>query len=107
MSVAAGLKAVPAGVHCEKRRGSLSRYHAVVLILFPADSCRANFIGNSQQKLSKEEHQQRNYHLIVHRAVFESIVLETKDMTDGGTTTLLTLCTINGIHNIAGQQNMA
>ena len=43
-----------------------------------------------RQKLSKEERRTRSHRLIIRGAVFESIVPETKDMTDGGTTTLLT-----------------
>lgn len=44
-----------------------------------------------RQKLSREEHRERNHRLIVRGAVFESIVPETKRMTDEEAAALLRL----------------
>lgn len=44
-----------------------------------------------RQKLSKEERRTRSHRLIVRGAVFESIVLEAKDMTDEEAAALLRL----------------
>ena len=44
-----------------------------------------------RQKLSREEHRERNHRLIVRGAVFESIVPEAKDMTDEEAAALLRL----------------
>ena len=44
-----------------------------------------------RQKLSKEERRTRSHRLIVRGAVFESIVPEAKDMTDGEAAALLRL----------------
>ena len=44
-----------------------------------------------RQKLSREEHRERNHRLIVRGAVFESIVSEAKNMTDEEATALLRL----------------
>ena len=44
-----------------------------------------------RQKLSREEHRERNHRLIVRGAVFESIVSEAKNMTDEEAAALLRL----------------
>ena len=44
-----------------------------------------------RQKLSREEHRERNHRLIVRGAVFESIVPEAKNMTDEEAAALLRL----------------
>ena len=44
-----------------------------------------------RQKLSREEHRERNHRLIVRGAVFESIVSEAKNMTDEEAVALLRL----------------